>query len=205
MKYSTIYNNPSARATVTYPWTYWDGAFTDEEIERINKYCESLQLINATTIGAGDYTEEAEKIRKSHICWIRKNDESFWLFERLNFILQNSNEQYYNFDLNGYDAIQYTEYNEEEKGNYGWHMDMCMDTNIGYGETRKLSLTLLLNDDFEGGEFEINKGTEKDSVILPTKKGRAIIFPSWLIHQVKPVTKGKRKSLVVWVLGPKFQ
>lgn len=203
MKYNTIYNDPATRATITHPWTYWDNAFTEEELKKINDYCESLELMNATTIGAGENIEKAKEIRKSNICWIHRNDDSYWIFDRLNFILQNSNEKFYNFDLNGYDTIQYTVYNEE--GNYGWHMDMCLDTKLGYGESRKLSLTLLLNDDFEGGEFQVNNGSEKTPITVPTKKGRAILFPSWMIHQVTPVTKGKRKSLVVWVFGPKFQ
>jgi len=58
---------------------------------------------------------------------------------------------------------------------------------------------------YEGGEFQINNGQEKDVETIPTKKGRMIIFPSFMIHRVAPVTKGKRKSVVVWVTGPKFK
>jgi PKHD-type hydroxylase len=71
-------------------------------------------------------------------------------------------------------------------------------------EPRKLSLTLLLNDDFEGGEFQVNDGKEEMAITVPMNKGRVVLFPSFMIHRVKPVTKGVRKSLVVWVLGPKF-
>ena len=59
--------------------------------------------------------------------------------------------------------------------------------------------------DFEGGEFEINQGTETNPMVTDTKKNRAIVFPSWTIHRVKPVIKGVRKSLVIWVVGPKFK
>jgi PKHD-type hydroxylase len=75
-------------------------------------------------------------------------------------------------------------------------------------EPRKLSLTLLLNDDnddFEGGEFQINNGKQETPITVDMFKGRAVLFPSFMIHRVKPVTKGVRKSLVVWVLGPKFR
>ena len=44
-----------------------------------------------------------------------------------------------------------------------------------------------------------------DSPEVITKYGRAVLFPSFLCHRVKPVTKGIRKSLVVWVVGPKFK
>ena len=37
------------------------------------------------------------------------------------------------------------------------------------------------------------------------QKGTIIIFPSFIRHRVTPVTKGVRKSLVVWVDGPRFR
>ena len=51
-------------------------------------------------------------------------------------------------------------------------------------ETRKLSITFLVNDpekDFEGGQFQINTGQEKD-VNQYLKRGRIIVFPSFMIH-----------------------
>ena len=63
---------------------------------------------------------------------------------------------------------------------------------------------LLLNDDFEGGEFQLNTGNQNTPAILPARKGRSLLFPSFMCHRVTPVTKGKRRSLVVWCLGPKF-
>jgi PKHD-type hydroxylase len=71
-----------------------------------------------------------------------------------------------------------------------------------------LSLTLCLNQegvDYEGGEFQINTGQEKDAENAPAIRGRCFLFPAFMIHRVAPVTKGKRKSLVVWTLGPKFR
>ena len=111
---------------------------------------------------------------------------------------------FFNFTLNGYDAFQYTTYNSEKKGNYGWHMDMNMGSKTDDCEPRKLSMTLLLNDDFEGGNFEIALGDQIDPTVLPAKKGRALLFPSFILHRVTPVTKGIRRSLVIWCVGPKF-
>ena len=39
--------------------------------------------------------------------------------------------------------------------------------------------------------------------ILP--KGSVIVFPSFVWHRVKPVTKGVRYSLVMWNLGYPFK
>jgi PKHD-type hydroxylase len=78
--------------------------------------------------------------------------------------------------------------------------------NNSYAETRKLSLTLLLSDpdtDFEGGELQFGHETTAESAKI--KKGTLILFPSFELHQVTPVTKGVRKSIVVWILGPKWK
>ena len=66
---------------------------------------------------------------------------------------------------------------------------------------------MFLNDtsEYKGGKFQFNEGTEKNAVDVPQIRGRMILFPSFMIHRVTPVTKGVRKSLVVWVLGPKFR
>jgi PKHD-type hydroxylase len=85
-------------------------------------------------------------------------------------------------------------------------MDMAMGhEQPGVAEIRKLSLTLLLDDEFEGGEFQINGSNAHEPIVVPLHKGRAVLFPSFMIHRVTPITKGKRRSIVVWVVGPKFQ
>ena len=58
--------------------------------------------------------------------------------------------------------------------------------------------------DFEGGKFEINVGNQNEPEKVIMKRGRIIFFPSYLIHRVNPVTRGIRKSIVIWVIGPKF-
>jgi PKHD-type hydroxylase len=68
---------------------------------------------------------------------------------------------------------------------------------------RKLSAVVALNDDYEGGVFETLDSDTPRSYDL--KKGEMIMFPSFLMHRVTPVTKGIRRSLVIWVEGPNFR
>ena len=67
-------------------------------------------------------------------------------------------------------------------------------------------MALLLNDvtEFEGGFFQVKNENDKIKT-LEMKKGRAWFFPSYTLHRVTPVTKGIRKSLVIWVGGPPFK
>lgn len=203
MRYTTIYNDPVKRSTVFEPWCYWDNAFTEEELQKIIDYCESKELSHGTTFGQQS-KEETEKIRISDVGFHNRNPETAWIFDRVNFVLQSANEMFYGFHLNGYDSFQYTTYDAEKNGNYDWHMDTHMGSSTDQFEIRKLSMTLLLDDNFEGGEFQLNVGNQNQPAILPAQKGRALLFPSFMCHRVTPVTKGKRRSLVVWCLGPKF-
>ena len=106
----------------------------------------------------------------------------------------------------GFDGMRLTEvaqFTHYQKGSfYEWHMDNDV---MGKHQppVRKISMTLLLSDPntFEGGELEfMHKGK-----IAKLKQGQAIFFASWLQHRVKPVTKGERKSLVMWFGGPSFK
>lgn len=203
--YRTIYNNPEERLNVTYSWTYWDDAFTNDELSHIEKICSLQEAESATVLGINDISE-IEKIRKSKIRFYQKDENTNWIFERLNSVISTINDRYYNYNLNGYSMFQYTEYHALENGKYDWHMDMEHGRNT-LNVTRKLSMTLCLSNpekDFLGGEFQINMGNHEDSETLQMKRGRIIFFPSYIIHRVKPVTQGVRKTIVVWITGPKF-
>lgn len=197
--YNMIYNNPVERSKVFYSHIIWSNAFTEEEIDRIVEYCDKQETQPGTTFGTNP-----EKYRLSKVKFHNPNQENSWMFERLNDVIYRANQQFYNFDLNGYEYFQYTTYDKD--GRYDWHTDMAFgfEENNKDIQPRKLSLSLLLNDDYEGGKFQINAGMESEPVTVELKKGQIVLFPSFMIHRVTPVTQGLRRSLVVWVLGPKF-
>jgi len=137
--------------------------------------------------------------RRSKIYWLPKTDEFVELYKVLQELISKCNEEFYKFKLTEIsEQIQYTVYNSEDQGYYDWHLDMGPDK-----VHRKLSLVCQLSDpsEYEGGELQINTG----GIITPEKeKGTVIIFPSYLLHRVTPVTKGTRRSLVLWIEGPAF-
>lgn len=201
--YTTIYNDPWTRSQITNGFVTWENAFSEKELENVVEYCDALGTEKGVTFGAGT-DEEIEQNRVSNVKFHYRNSETAWMFDKLNLVIQAANEQFYNFHLNGYQTFQYTTY--DSTGRYDWHTDMSFGQKFGNdAEPRKLSLSLLLNDDFEGGEFQVNQGKEENAVTVPMRKGSIVLFPSFMIHRVTPITKGNRKSLVVWVLGPKFR
>ena len=77
------------------------------------------------------------------------------------------------------------------------------------GMIRKLSFTLCLNEDYEGGNFSvssphpISEKTKIETIDKP-KKGTMIVFPSYTWHKVDKITSGIRKTLVGWVVGKEW-
>jgi PKHD-type hydroxylase len=200
-----ISNQPKIKRKLFYPWCYWDTAFNDDEMIKLCDYVKKFKLTSGKTIGSNQEELLNTEYRVSNVNFFTPDEENTWIFNKFNFVIQNINERYYNFDLIGYDAIQYSEY--DKNGKYDFHVDTLMGKIIdNIDDTRKLSLVMLLNDpdkDFKGGNFEI-KTAMSDTKIEMTK-GKIILFPSFILHRVTPVTKGIRKSLVLWVTGPKFK
>jgi PKHD-type hydroxylase len=207
----SIYLYPKERMGVTYPYVYWDGLFTDEELELVKGYCDTLELDTASTVGKNGEMDFENPARKSDIAWIRPNDENMWIFERFTWVIEKLNDRFYEFNLNGFEVIQYTVYNEDGQQRYDLHMDTILgtDKSMDLPETRKLSLSMVLSDpsEYEGGQFQMQTGSPEEDKLMTVEqlKGRVIGFPSFLLHRVTPVTKGIRKSLVIWVEGPKFK
>lgn len=206
--YNGIVNNPLVRRRVSYDHVYWDNAFTCDELSSIENLCDSFELSKGVTFGSKS-DDDLEKVRKSYVKFFDKYDDTAWIFDRFNYVTDSLNKEFFGFNLNGYKSIQYTVYKSDNKGRYDWHMDTEMygSANEWENETRKLTLVMLLSEpviDFSGGELQINRGKEEEAMTLDMCKGRIVAFPSFMLHRVKPVHLGIRKSLVIWVEGPKF-
>jgi PKHD-type hydroxylase len=118
-------------------------------------------------------------------------------------MITEANDELWKFDIHDVlENIQYTEYHATDDGHYDWHQDI----GPGNASLRKISLTVQLTEDsaYEGGDLEIwNGGSNSDKT--PRGSGVVIIFPSYMMHRVTPVTSGIRRSLVLWVGGQHFK
>jgi PKHD-type hydroxylase len=207
--YQTITNKTIEKTFVTNQYSYFNDVFTKDELKKIIEISTKIPLVDGLSVD-GNSGPRVSKINHQVL-----NESNKWIFDRLNQLIMQCNWEFFNYDLTGYEYYQYAEYHAEDTGHYDYHVDIMFSGDNLRGsavdfETRKLSVTLLLNEpgvDFEGGEF-YTKTYGSDGEIpsgIELKSGTAILFPSWLMHKVAPVTKGIRKSLVVWVTGPKFR
>ena len=170
----------------------------DNFCDRIIKENESLDIIDGTV-------ESKDKNRRSSkISWVPK-DKFLIIHQELKKCIDLANKLY-NFSLHEFEPLQYSRY--EEGDHYNWHIDTHSKP-YDNGMIRKLSFSICLNDEFEGGDFDLGRPsplTGKTNIeTFKLKKGEMIVFPSHTWHKVNKVTKGIRKALVGWVVGKQWQ
>lgn len=176
-------------------WAYADNVFTKEECAKIIKIGND-KLQPAKVFGNN------QDIRESQIAWLYPNDNMEWVFRKITDHVTSLNNQFFNFDLAGFgEGFQFTKY-VSPTGHYGKHIDKIIK-----GHIRKLSLTIQLSDnsEYEGGELILHLGDKGESKEHMKEQGKLIAFPSYVLHEVKPVTKGTRYSLVAWITGKPFK
>jgi PKHD-type hydroxylase len=183
---------------------YWfEEGFNKQELAEIERLVANLEFVRGSTQADNGEFDTDNDYRKSQIKWIPFNDEHKWIYDKLGELAAEANKEMFHFDLWSMpEQIQYTEYYASELGHYDWHMD------IGYGELsqRKISITVQLSDnnEYEGGNLQLWPGGNYP-LEAPRGKGNVVIFPSFMMHRIAPVTRGTRKSFVLWLGGSHYR
>ena len=180
------------------PFVWWEGAFTEQELNWLQAKAKASEQ-NAQ-VGGGGNDGTNKNIRRSQVSWLENKQETAGIFKKLAAVVSNLNAEHYSFDLTGFgEPLQLTHYDQAENGMYGWHQD------YGTGVSRKMSMAMQLTDpsEYEGGNLQVM--TTGEPVNIRKQRGLIAVFPSYVLHQVTPVTQGSRQSLVSWVSGPAFK
>lgn len=185
-----------------------------------NNLSEKYQNEMSNSFLAGNVLDKNKRSSKN--TWIPTTE---WMSGFIWHYVQRANRENFLYDLNFIDGetIQFTKYDVGEY--YGWHCDASLPSfykPISVGNStqnlvgdflstntemvRKLSFVLQLSDpdDYEGGNLQLLDENGK-SYFAPRQKGTMILFDSRTQHRVLKVTKGTRKSLVGWVVGPRWK
>ena len=208
--------------TFNYYW-YFKSAIPPKICDDIIKYGLTQEETIARTGGYGDkeltkdQIKDMKKKRNSDLVWL--NDT--WIYKEIHPFVHEANKNAgWNFQWERSESCQFTKYKLNQY--YDWHCDSWdkpydKPNTSDHGKIRKLSMTCQLTDgsEYQGGELEFDfrnydphlrdesKHLRQAKEILP--KGSIIVFPSFVWHRVKPVTKGTRYSLVMWNLGYPFK
>lgn len=180
-----------------YDWAYQENAFSKLECEEIIKIGNEHILQKAVVSNKGVVDTE---IRKSETVFLYPSPQTNWIFATITDRILNLNDQFFKFNLFGMvEGLQFTKYTEPS-GFYGNHMDKGQGSIV-----RKLSMSVQLSEssEYDGGELVFH--LENTPTVLPRDQGKMIVFPSYVLHEVKPVTKGTRYSLVAWFSGENFK
>ena len=185
------------------PICFYDEAFTEEELVKIENYCETLTKKEA---GIQSNTSTDSKfdnnIRKTNIAWVHRDDETAPWIDRFHQVALMMNDGFYNMNFTSYEDFQYTCY-DSEQSKYDFHIDTHMGTYASI--QRKMTAILILSkpEEYVGGKFQIKTDNFERTIEQP--RGRMIFFPAFILHRVTPIESGVRKSLVNWLSGPHFK
>ena len=184
----------------------WEKEFTPEwcqdVIDRAGNNFEDATVVNFNESGLGTLNK---KSRSTSIHWNSDQD----LFDMAFYYMKAANKNSgWNLQVDVAEDFQIGQY--PKGGHYDWHVDglgiesHAPDNKSLHGKTRKISMVVWLNEDFKGGDFQFHESYLESNVIKP-KQGSIIMFPSWVLHRVRPVTKGTRYSIVSWFRGKPVQ
>jgi PKHD-type hydroxylase len=175
--------------------------FNPQECEAVRRLSDKLYPIKST-VGDGDDNKYDPSVRAVDTYNIEYSDETAWIFKKIAAAVGKANAEYYKYDLYGIThALQLLHYKDVEHGHYDWHVD-CGN---GNSATRKISVSVPLtpSNKYQGGDLLINNN---GNIINTVKEqGCVHMFPSFLLHQVTPVTAGERWVIVIWINGPRFK
>ena len=173
----------------------WTSALTGAQTDSITTAALCQPARDATIFSTA---ESMQDMRSSTIRWVPDQ----WVQDLLWGYVQQANDKAFDIDVQNDAEIQFTEYHAAQAGHYDWHHDVQWNGSSQFD--RKLSITVQLSDpsEYQGGVFEFDDvKTNADF----TSKGTILIFPSYLRHRIRPVTKGTRRSLVAWFGGPRWR
>ena len=197
----TLDNNKSNSHT----WNFyaWTNVFTAQQIKEINAFIDKeydeLQEKGGGTPDRPDGTIVKNVSTVKHIRYGKIKHLISDLVEDAYFSA-NFHFGYPTFNPYNKEYLKFNTYTSDNKDYYDWHHDESRSA------THDVKLTLLVNlstDTYEGGKFQLENEWVDVSVL--DKAGSALIFKSHTRHRVLPVTSGTRKSLTMFIHGPKFQ
>ena len=205
------------------PAVHLRNSFNPEICKKIMEDVVKQAPAEKATHAHGDGIDSIDEKRMSTVRWFVDHGFEQHLRQAVNLANFNAGWKY---DIIKPEILQFTEY--APKDHYDWHTDGTCDHHAArywqeteqqqnlcetrdpelLGTVRKISASVILNDDYEGGELEfviLNEKAQVEITKITPEVGSVVVFPSFIMHRVLPVTKGTRYSVVAWYGGPPFK
>ena len=170
-------------------------SLSEEQVQKFFTFIKDKKPEIGKVFRAGKKVKDKE-YRDVEIFSIDEDQED--LYQILNTVASMVN-LYFRYDIDGIEKAQIMKYSAPY-GGYNWHIDIGAE---GIALNRKIGVSILLNDDYKGGEIMFRSGDKEEGIKPPT--GNTVAFSSFIPHKVNPITKGERYVLVAWFTGPPFK
>ena len=180
------------------PYLVFEQFFSASECREI---LDQVQEFTPAGLGMDNQAMFDKRYRNCDESQIDYSETVDWLFRKLGNLVLDCNARHYYFEVTGFvQGLHVLRYKPES--HFVWHSDHAS----GIGSARKLSVVVLLSarEQYQGGELCFHESISSE-VDIVNSQGTVIIFPSFMVHRVTPVTRGMRYSLVGWVYGPPFR
>ena len=175
--------------------------YTEEEIKNIVHVLDNAKQKFEEPEENKSFFRGEKKVKVSCVAWpeVKTNLKKFENF------IYDANDRIFKYDIVKItdDHVVNVNYYDTENPNYHWHMD-----GTKLDQRYDIKLTCILNistEKYEGGNLVLYNIPDNINDIIKEKfsqPGYALLFTSNHFHKVESVTKGSRRSLSYWALGP---
>ena len=174
---------------------WWTALLSTEEIVEINTVCEKYKDTSISEEAKKSVVKTA-KVELIEWRYLQSNLES--IYET--WMMANRDTFGYNlYPVMNNEIWNYNIYNSINNGEYDFHTD------VDYKRTSDIKLTGIVNisdEPYEGGEFIAFYNGGFKEVPEISQPGASLLMKQGIVHKVNPVTKGIRKTLSYWFMGP---
>jgi PKHD-type hydroxylase len=183
-----------------YFWYTYKDFFSKKELKELNDV-----LLNSKDNDKYDRPSLLENKIKECDVSISSYSSAKHILYKIDEVMKHINTTVFGFDiypLNDFQDVFLNQYYSSNKGYYNFHYDGEPHTEVFTSK-----ITVLINtseEKYTGGEFCIFDGRE---IVIEefNEPGTVLLFPSFLYHAVKPVTKGARSTVAIWCRGPHWR
>ena len=180
-----------------YVYWHWEDILNEEQIKQTNLICEKHYDPSHRDHPARDV------VKTANVKGIK------WKF--LNPVLQHIDDEwrdsnkfnfgYVLFPTLNIDMWNINTYDSKNNEEYNLHYD-ATDNHVS--DIKLTGIVNISDEPYEGGEFIIFYDGNFQEIPEIKNPGSSILLRHSMLHKVNPVTKGIRKTLSYWLMGPKF-
>ncbi|MBL4667339.1 MAG: 2OG-Fe(II) oxygenase, partial [Sneathiella sp.] len=179
--------------------------FAPQECAEIAAQANGANWQTKLPIGSGNVCvfPDAKEVKNTEYQSLRLGKNGYPL-DQINFGISQVNSDGWRFELTGIPADDMPWMVRQKKGGVDdapWETDLAE----AFTSSRKLSFILQLTDpnNYEGGDVILHNTPSQTEGFRA--QGTLIVFPSYWLHKITPVTKGTRHAIVGWMHGHSFR